>query len=73
MYLVFYLRRGLATAGCFTRETLMYILINWPVTGGGWLVCTCLDIRFVNFFLPLRDLYFTVRDGRPSESAAKLP
>ena len=44
-----------------------------PVTGWGGVVCTCWDIRSVNFFLFPQDLYFTVGDGGASESEAKLP
>ena len=40
-----------------------------PVIGWG-VVCTFLDIRSVNFFLPPQDLYFTVRGGGASETAA---
>ena len=41
------------------------------VTGGG-VVCTCWDIRYVNFFLLLQHFYFTIRDGGASESAARM-
>ena len=42
-----------------------------PVTGGG-VMCTCWDIRSVNFFLLPQALYFTIRDGGASESAARM-
>ena len=40
-----------------------------PGTGGG-VVCTCWDIRSVNFFLLHQDLYLTIKDGGASESKA---
>ena len=40
--------------------------VNRPVTGGG-VVCTCWDIRSVNFFCFLKT---SIRDGGASDSVA---